>query len=301
LIAHAYRAAGKRLTSLPDHRVLPLDLYRICQSPPWQDVSEDFIEAPPPADLDRIMGPIPVPGLGNVTVTQFFDRSDTQLRELARLQKLTKEQEYAALQNMLSVELQLNRYVTLQLGVTQQIRKDPQFMNDTLAEWTERVMQQLPQLLDLAELPTLDLLVPSTILNSSPQGQPDLPRYAGMPRPSEIRQAQLAREALRLYTYLMLGDIGMRAILAHYTGHEKFAAFQGMRADYAQRFLAAIPDVDQLDLRAAKSANGFQWAQSEAAREFCRGAAHTILQGLKLIDLMRQAAARAAQTEAKVS
>jgi hypothetical protein len=50
LVAHAYRSAGLALCTLDDNRVLPVDLFDLCQSPPWQNITEQCVDSPIPKE-----------------------------------------------------------------------------------------------------------------------------------------------------------------------------------------------------------------------------------------------------------
>src|SRR5690606_4075524 len=38
LVAYVYRVSGVELSNLPDHKVLPVDLFKVCSLPPWEDI-----------------------------------------------------------------------------------------------------------------------------------------------------------------------------------------------------------------------------------------------------------------------
>jgi hypothetical protein len=76
LVAHAYCAAGVRLTSLAENRVLPVDLYQICQSDKWIDVSDTVVQEAPSTDIDELLPSIEIPGQGELSISDFLAHCD---------------------------------------------------------------------------------------------------------------------------------------------------------------------------------------------------------------------------------
>jgi hypothetical protein len=190
----------------------------------------------------------------------------------------------------LHTEALLAQYCGLQFDMAKKIRMMPGALEDTFAARIVRVLQQLDTLLDLSQLPSLEILVAESIFNSVEE-QPDVGMYAGLPAPTAIREMQMTREAITIYTYLLLAEVGLASILAHYTPHENFEVFRSVKREYAESFFAAVQKVN-LSSHEAAGENGFQWVGGENDRATCRTVFGNIVKSLKVVEILRTVADR---------
>jgi len=290
LVAHAYRAAGLPLTSLPDHKVLPLDLYRICQSDPWTDISAEFIQAAPDPAADAQWEPIEIPGRDAMPFSAFIRRADSLLRNAARLNKEQIELQYETTRLLLKNEALLARLCAEQFNISKLIGLAPAAIDDTIARPIARVLAQIEPLLALSLLPDIELLVTQSFLNTG-DGQADIPLYAGYLPPSAIREMQIARTIVTIYTYLFFAETGLHTILAHFTPNAKFEPFRAVKREYADSFLAALLPFHNFSLYQNRS-DTFEWVDLETDRANCRARFANILAGLQVIEILRDIQSR---------
>jgi hypothetical protein len=283
LVANAYRSARLGLSSLPDQKTLPVDLYRICQSDDWSDISAEFIEPPIRPEASAVIGTIDVPGLGQVNLEDFYARTDELLLEGARLSKQTYEKKYAVIRKMIETEDLLAQYCALRYSLAKQIRLAPDQLDDKFATSTTRVLQQLDALLALSRLPNIDMLIKNSIVNEIDK-QATTSLYVGFPTTVAIREMQAIRESTNIFTYLIVAEIGLLSILAHLTSHERLALFRSVRPEYTKAFLAAFQPVADLSLYDDID-DSFQWVIDENDRIDCRVRLHNIVVTLKALEL----------------
>jgi Permuted papain-like amidase enzyme, YaeF/YiiX, C92 family len=285
LVAHAYRAAGTPLGSLDDNRVLPLDLYQACQTDGWEDISAEFLQAAPSAEADKLLPPIEIPGEGALPLSELAKRSDELQRKMAESGKQTIALQYETTRMLLENEATLAKYVGAQFDLTKKLRMAPSALADEDAFRVTRVLEQLNDLLALSKMPSIELLVPETYVNTVDKTT-NKGLYAGYPAPVAIREMQLIREAIRIYDYLLLAEIGLFTILAHRTPNETFEPFRAVKAEYAARFEAALKPFDDF----ASYENGeelFDWVERESDRATCRQIVGGILPSLKVVAILR--------------
>lgn len=290
LVAHAYRAAGLPLTSLPDHKVLPLDLYRICQSDPWTDISAEFIQAAPDSAADAQWEPIEIPGRDAMPFSAFIRHADSLLRNAARLNKEQIELQYETTRLLLKNEALLARLCAEQFNISKLIGLAPAAIDDTIARPIARVLAQIEPLLALSLLPDIELLVTQSFLNTG-DGQADIPLYAGYLPPSAIREMQIARTIVTIYTYLFFAETGLHTILAHFTPNAKFEPFRAVKREYADSFLAALLPFHNFSLYQNRS-DTFEWVDLETDRANCRATFANILADLQVIEILRDIQSR---------
>jgi hypothetical protein len=130
LVAHAYRSAGLPLTQLLDNKVLPVDLYQICQSDIWEDITEEFIQRLPSSAIDKSAPSIELPGQGKVSLSQWLRDTDRLILELARRRKQTLEEKYKNIQTLLQIEALLGGFCVIQFQLSKQISLDPSTLED---------------------------------------------------------------------------------------------------------------------------------------------------------------------------
>jgi hypothetical protein len=282
LVAHAYRAAGMPLSELPDKDVLPLDLYRICQAAPWSDVTAETLLRMPRPDTEDILGNIEIPGKGNLSISEFLDSADQRLLEGLQLRKRVQEMLHKNVRNILRVQGLLAEYCVAVFMLAKQVRTNPRSIDDAFAEKIANVLGQIGTLLDLSTLPDVDLLIENTLVNTDTGGMEES-AYVGMPTPAAIREMQTGRETIRIYTGLLMAEVGLLSILAHAVPHEKFDAFRVVKPEYAATFLASLPQIDHLEAYEDVE-NPFSWVDDEADRIFCQ---QTYKNLITLLDIIR--------------
>lgn len=290
LVAHAYRSVGMPLTSLPDARVLPVDLYRICQGEHWQNVSDEFVEHTPahPSEVDRIFEDMGFMEQMGMPLKDFLIKTDRSIQGAAELQKDFLHLQHKNVKDTLQVEAQLGQFVSLQLQLALALRKEPQTLDEDDAARICRVLEQLPALLGYAELPDLELIVPPPSPLYSSGGKPDTAAFVGLPAATVIHEMQMARESAKLYGYLLLAEFGMLSIASRLSNDAKFAVFLEVRLEHAHRFLAAVPPIDATELRLEVFQNGFLWVESETLRGQFRHMSSNVVEVLHLLDIVEK-------------
>jgi hypothetical protein len=290
LVAHAYRCAGYSLTTLADARVLPLDLYRICQSDEWRDVTAEFIEEGFSPDVEHALAGIGMEEICGMNLQDFLKRSGQTMREASALQRDFLHMQHKSLRDRLHVEGLLSQYVSLQFDLAKATRIAPDSMDEPVTGWVEKVLAQLPALLDLAALPDVGLLVapsPERLMIAGEETN-DLPTFVGLPAPAVVQQMRCASETVRIYAYLLLAELGMSVIATQFTQDVRFQPFRDIGIKYAKAFLAVVPVVDDLPARLSAASKGFLWVESESDRETCRGLCDTVIKLLQATDLFRR-------------
>jgi hypothetical protein len=290
LVAHAYRSAGVPLSSLTDSKVLPVDLYQICQSRAWNDVSAEFVQQPPPPAINELLPTIEIPGQGELSLSDFLTHSDAVILEAARLTKENIKLQYDTTRTLLHNEALLARFSSFQFDLSKQIRLTPSALEDTFALRITRVLAQLEDLLALSRLPSIDTLVADSFLNAV-DNQKDIGLYAGYPTPLAIREMQVSREAITIFSYLLLAEIGLLTILAHRTPHEKFEQFRSVKSKYADQFAAALQPFDDFSSY-ERVEDLFEWVEGESDRATCQQVFGRIVAALKVIAILRSAGAK---------
>ena len=284
LVAHAYRAVDLPLTQLANNKVLPLDLYQILQTGDWVDVTEQFTEPPLPPESAALLGDIALPTGETVDLNTVFEKSNEAMLASMRVNRKVQELQYQHHKHALHTEALLAKYCALQFDMAKQVRNHPVLLNNDFAASVARVLSQLKTLLDIAELPSLDLLVPSSLLNTGDMEQ-DSP-YVGMPPPAAIRELQTGREAITIYTYLLMAEVGMFTILRHAFGNDKFNQFQDVPPYFANSFLASLQTVTRRAHFESLS-DTFAWVDEPADRALCQTIFHNLLVSLKVLEMAR--------------
>jgi hypothetical protein len=286
LVAHAYAAAGMPMTKLPQNRVLPIDLYKNCQSSPWRNVTDEFSGTGWPQSNDGGLGPIEIPGLGKFSISELFELTDKLIETGARQAKQTEELFLKNYDDILRSEALLAKYCSAQLDLAKAIRLKPDILDDASASAIARVLEQIEALLDLSSMPSLDAIIAETPIYSAGSGE-NISTYAGRPVPSDLRKLQHGTETLRLLSYFLFAETGLFVIAAHATGNEKFTSFKVVRREFAELFFAALKHVPELSEYENNSAPGFVWMQNDRDRASCRTMWRNILLCLKVVDFFR--------------
>jgi Permuted papain-like amidase enzyme, YaeF/YiiX, C92 family len=284
LVAYAFRAADIPLTGLPDNKVLPLDLFRVCQSGGWKDVTKDFISDAPATIGDDIVPKVRLEG-EDLSLSQFLAKADSLLATSARLSAQTMQVVHEANKSILANEALLAKFCGAQFDLAKALRLNPSTLSDKDGTTIARVLEQMQTLLDLSELPDIELLVGDTRLNSDPEDK-DSKLNIAYPTPLAIREMQKSRETIRIYSYLLFAEIGLCVILAHYTPHSAFEAYRSVKREYADQFLRALQPV--ASLAPYENADDlFRWIDGDADRSMARKIFRNIVAALKVIDILR--------------
>jgi hypothetical protein len=101
LVAHAYRSAGAQLTPLQDNRVLPVDLYQICQSKEWMEITSEFVVEPVDAAVDELFPSIELPDQGSMSLSEFLAHVDALITDRARMLKQREQIRYDSTREIL--------------------------------------------------------------------------------------------------------------------------------------------------------------------------------------------------------
>jgi uncharacterized protein YycO len=293
LVSHSYRAAGMPLTSLPDNQVLPMDLYRICQSDAWEDVTAEVIEEALPKRADEIIPPIDLPGKGALPMSEFLAEGDALILNAAQLQKKNIAALYEATRLVMENEAQLAKLVGSAFTSSKSLYLHPESMTEDSVVIIMSLLGDLSTLLSFSQLSSIGPLVKDSLLNTS-QDTGDTGLYAGYPAPSVIREMQLSRLALSFFNDLVLAGLGLGASLAHRMPQEEFARFRSVNKEFGERFFAAVEPIE--DVSSYENTESlFLWVEQESDRAESRKIMARMVRDLKLIAVLRQQASRTAQ------
>lgn len=288
LIAYVYRAAGVELTNLPDHKVLPVDLFRICSSSPWENITQDFIDKDTSGDLDERLGSITMPNGEEMTLSTFMKSANALLKGNAIFNAKLQKMAYGSLKEVLMSELLLAQFCQLQLDMGKLISIKPNEIQGHVTDLICRALEQIESLLLLAKISDLKLITPDSFsnfdLDDSGRGA-----YVNFPPSATMRELQLSGKALRIYAALLFAQAGIFAILAHYAPNEKYKTFKIVNRDTADKFLTSALQI-RVDLSTYDNFQElFVWIEHEADRSTSQEILNNIITGLRLIDSLRLA------------
>ncbi|SAL52727.1 YiiX/YebB-like N1pC/P60 family cysteine hydrolase [Caballeronia concitans] len=285
LIAHAYRSANLPLSHLADHRVLPLHLYAACQADEWQDVSSCFFPVFPTGLSSEVLDSIR--DLGIFTPEELSFHADTlrghdeDLLKVGRLRREAAAAFYENAQNILDMHKNRTQLVTLQWQLANEIELTPENIEDTGASIIARVLEQLPQLLELSNLQNVADLIDESMLNGL-HDVDGLSEYVGIPDHKTWYFLRVSTEKLRLATYFKLAEVGLFSILAHTTTNEKYARFKSVKRQYASKFDEALKfPTDYLKFK--DQSDTFAWLDHSQDRETYRQVVRDIVLCLSYI------------------
>lgn len=287
LVACAYRAAGIELTDIPDRKVLPVDLYRICSTPQWEDITQEFESSPISDDIDGIIDPIKGPNGEELTVSSFMGATSALLKKNAALLAKFEKYKYELLKDQLRTEALLAQFCSAQFDKAKHVRIQPGEIDENVAEVISRVLGQVDALLELSKIPDLKLLATDTFATLDSDGC-DKGTYVGFPTTRAMRELELSREEIRVYAYLLFAETGIFTILAHYMPKENYRMFEVTDRRIADKFIASITrsgDLTAYD----KPQELFTWIDNEEDRSMSRKVLVSIVAGLKVIDILRSA------------
>ena len=282
LVAMAYRRADIPLTDLPDNRVLPIDLWRICQRKDWSEVTDDFVSNVDWNVLNAIVGPVKIPGRPPVDIATFMTDSNRLLRENAELHRKHLESCHDVIHNMYSIEALLIEYSSALLGMAKLAYIDPSTISEDFAREICIVLEKIPILLSLGKPQEITAIQDTQSNTNYPNDDPSRSVYAGLPTRSEIADAQANRETLRIMSYLLMAETGLMSICAQETGHKKFARFLSTDSEYVKKFLEAVPLPEDFAPFEIEDSD-FAWVSSEADRANSKRAAQNINTAWKIV------------------
>lgn len=285
LVAHAFRAAGYSLTTLADVRVLPIDLYRICQGDEWLDVTSDLIDMFFSPKKELFLSEI-----DGISMPDFWQATELLMREAAENRRNFLDIVHKSAKSRLQIEAELLKLVSLRLELVKMARHDPEVIDAKLSDSMKKVLAQLPELLDLALLPDLSLLIESSTVNMTISGDKHRNQapFIGFPTDGILQKMRMQREAGNLFWFLLMGELGMLIIAAKLTPQPELEFFQIAAETYADEFLGVVPVIDDdLSMRLNAVQNGFLWVESESERDICRKICCVIIAVLQSIVVAR--------------
>jgi hypothetical protein len=286
LAAHAYGVVGIRMTTLPENRILPVDLFLLCQkSEHWKDVTNEFTREPSSPDADKILPRIPIPGEGELSVSEFLSLSDKRIRESAEATKQVYDIVYKTVRDGVRTEALLSKHSAARFDLAKLVYLAPSEMDDEVSGWIVRVLEQLQSLMSLSLLPNIYYLISSNFLRHFEE-IPGSSAYVGLPKADMVTEMERSREIINIYTYLVLAETGLLCVLAYATPHDKFEKYRSIKREYNELFLKAIPKVDDLSAY-EKGENLFPWVKEESDRAWCKSAFDNILKSLRVIGVLR--------------
>ena len=172
-----------------------------------------------------------------------------------------------------------------QLDQAKLLRIAPENLEDTFALRIVRVLKQLDTLLGMSLLSSMEEVIRDSMINKV-EGRDEASLYAGFPTPLTIREMQKTREALTVYAYLLLAEVGLFSILAHYTPNEKFEQFRAVTREYVRQFLVAIGPVGDLTLY-KDNQDLFKWVAEDDDRAKSQSLVRNIVGSLEVIEILR--------------
>lgn len=290
LVAHAYGAAGCQLTTLADARVLPIDLYRICQSNDWQEVTAEFIEKTFSEEIDCTLADTGIADIDGRTFQEFLKRSEMSLRKGAGLQRDFLDMRYKSMKDQLQAQALIAQSASLQLDLVRITRVAPDLMDERVAGWVKSTLEQLPIVLFLSELSDVRLFAACSPLSELmvAEGGDDRATFVGFPTPSVLQEIMMYSEVLRAHASLLAAELGMLVIASQLVEDPRFEPFKAIGTKYAEDFLAVVPTIDGLQERLNSVRDSFLWVESDSDREMCRNQYDTIIKLLQMVSVLRE-------------
>lgn len=291
LIAYAYRSAKLPITHLADHRVLPLHLFRACQSVEWEDISDSLFEKPIPPEISNLFGGFEELGLKGVkSLDEFSAHANSLMRQGADIFKEAEQLRYKNAMDVFQTWISMNQLVAAKLQLAKLLQLSPEQVDDTAATIIARVLEQIAQLLELSRLDKIDRLINDSVFYAT-HDQNGESLFVGLPHRDEIYALFRSRERLSLYGFFLFAQIGLCSILAGVTSNEKFSRFATVKPEYVSKFIEALSYPANFREFAAQD-DTFTWVDVEEDRRTCQQTARNIVLMLEVIDLCRKAASR---------
>ena len=287
LIAYAYRAAKLPLTrQLTDNKVLPIDLYAICQQSDWRDITGDLVQQAP-AMADEIFPKINIPGMGELAFSEFWDHTTRTLTDAAANSQKFLDLRYKTIIDWVTAQGEIAKFVVAKYALARSSYAAPEGMGEAGARTIVRILEQIDSLLSLSQLPTIDLILTPLKLELFEE-LPGTSAYVGLPTAGEMREFQRLCEIIRLRASFLFGEIGLFAIIAKAMPHDNVARFRAVKSQYVERFIAALPqELPNLD-QYKTDENTFQWISQEDERTATQNTFKNILVGIEVIGMIRK-------------
>lgn len=285
LIATSFREAGVTITKLADNRVLPIDLWNVCQAHDWVEITEEFTSDVNWEKAAEVLGPIDIPGHGSIDLATFMEHSDHLMREVAANNREVVSLQRDQFDSLLVIENLLTQHALALLDLAKMVRLDPQKLDDELAAKICKLVTQLPQLLMLGKLNSIDDVLDSAPLYLGLDKDPGRSVYAGLPSQNEIMRLRALRETLQIHSYLLLAELGMLCIAAKVSMDEKLEIFRIVDEKLISDFIDAAPRVDDFSLFEISDAD-FEWMGSQDDQDTSKRIATSILASWKIANLL---------------
>lgn len=288
LVAYVYRVAGVELSNLPDHKVLPVDLFKVCSLPPWEDITQDFMDDNTSSDLDERLGSITMPNGEEVTLSTFMRSANALLKDNAIFNAELQKIAYKSLKDLLINESLLAKFCSAQLDMAKLVSIKPDEIHGDVTDLICKTLEQIEDLLLLATTLDLKLITPDILSNFYPDDR-GRGAYVNFPSTATMRELQLNREVIRIYAGLLFAQAGIFVILAHYVPNEKYRIFEAVNRDTADRFLTSVLQI-RVDLSTYDNFQElFVWIEDDIDRSTSQKIFNNIVTGLRLIDFLRSA------------
>jgi hypothetical protein len=208
---------------------------------------------------------------------------DSLVQQGAEVLKPWHDEEYKALREALNMQLSMSRLVIARFNIARQVHQRPDVMDDYAVSQISSVLRQIPELLSLSYLQSLDQLISDGIYEvmCHPDGQA---RYIGFPSRDEYRALLANTERFKLLTYFLFAEVGLFSILWHLTSHENFAKFGEVKPDCVRQFLKALSSRYPANFREFQNqSQSFVWVASHE-RATCQQSARNIVGALECIE-----------------
>ena len=292
LVAYAFRTTGLALTSLADAKVLPLDLYRICQNEhDWQNISDRFVEKRITEVAWRALeeaGLAKQLGFSEEELILLLKGDKKRDFEFANWYKEKLRIKHKSVRDRLDLEMKGIQLVLLHFELARSRFCDPETLDENDAGDITKILEQLPALLDYANLSSLELCVPVVLNPNFSDEVVNTPDFVGLPTPFIMYEMRLQKESLRILTCLLFGAIGIFVIAACQLNDVRFAQFRAVKAEFSIKFLAAIPRVANLDSLLQAARDGFIWITDSSEREFISSLFCSIVGVLQQLENLRE-------------
>lgn len=300
LVAHAYVSAGLPFSALPEHRVLPIDLFIACQAGPWRDVTSEILQPPRIARDRRTEEALAALPFGLDFIDRFFEETDKLLGDVADNGKLLAYHSLGSYDQTIQIVSGLKEHGKAMYQMALLLRYDVTLIDDELSLMIARLMEQVEELLHLPLIPDLAAIVPP--LYGGDEGRL-IPAYAGRPTLAELRDRQLDGEMFRLMGYVLFMETGLTALVARLTKKPELEHYAKLDHGYAKLFLNSLPHLPSISAVDRPSEASFAWIKDAKQRSTTKRAFENIvisLDVLKAIYMNEAGAANRNQNETAV-
>lgn len=256
--------------------------------PPWENITQEFMDDNTSNYLDERLGPITMPSGEEVTLSTFMKSANTLLKDNATYNAELQKIAYKSLKDLLISESLLAQFCSAQLDMAKLVSIKPDEIHGNVTDLICKTLEQIEGLLLLATTLDLKLIIPDTLSNFYPDDR-GRGAYVNFPPTATMRELQLNREVIRIYAALLFTQAGIFVILAHYAPNEKYRIFEAVNRDTADKFLASVLQ-RRVDLSTYDNFQElFVWIEDDTDRSTSQNILNNIVAGLRLIDLLRSA------------